>query len=127
MYEATVEVSFAAAHHLRNYEGKCARVHGHNFRVQVTCEGPRLDAVGMLVDFTVLKAITRGLLEELDHGNLNEIPPFDRINPTTEAVAEYLWRRVSEALRAADPEREIRVARVWVQETDANSAAYRPS
>ena len=125
MYEATVEVSFAAAHNLRNYEGKCARLHGHNFRVQVTAESEELDAVGMVIDFTILKGLVRELLEELDHSYLNEIPPFDKINPTTEAVARYLWERVSAGVRERTPGRRVRIARVWVQETDANSAAFR--
>lgn len=126
MYEATVEVSFAAAHNLRDYAGKCARLHGHNFRVQVTAESETLDDVGMVIDFTILKGLVRELLEELDHGYLNEIPPFDKINPTTEAVARYLWERVSAGVRERAPDRDVRIARVWVQETDANSAAYRP-
>lgn len=125
MFEATVEVSFAAAHNLREYEGKCARLHGHNFRVQLTAEARELDAAGMVMDFTEMKARLRALVEELDHGYLNEIPPFDRINPTTEAVAKFIFDRMA-AIFPPDPERGLRLARVWVQETDANSAAYRP-
>jgi 6-pyruvoyltetrahydropterin/6-carboxytetrahydropterin synthase len=125
MFEATVEVSFAAAHNLREYPGKCARLHGHNFRVQVTAQARLLDATGMVLDFTALKGHLRAILEELDHGYLNEIPPFDRINPTTEALAKYLYDRLTVVI-APDPDRGLRLSRVWVQETDANSASYIP-
>ena len=121
MFEVIVEASFAAAHSLRGYQGKCAQVHGHNFRVRVTAEGEQLDELGLLVDFTVLKGRLRQLVERLDHENLNEVPPFDVINPSTENIARYL----AVEMQAGMPE-GVRVSSVWVQETDANVAVYRP-
>ena len=81
MFEVSVEQSFAAGHALRNYKGACENVHGHNFKVQVTVEGPRLDPTGMLVDFLDVKASMQNVILALDHRFLNDIPPFDMLNP----------------------------------------------
>lgn len=121
MFEVIVEASFAAAHSLRGYQGKCSQVHGHNFRVRVTAEGEKLNELGLLVDFTVLKGRLRQLVERFDHENLNGIPPFDVLNPSTENIARYL----AVEMQVGMPE-GVRVSSVWVQETDANVAVYRP-
>src|SRR6202035_1682095 len=71
MFEISVDQTFAAAHALRNYKGKCENVHGHNFRVQVTIEGERLDDTGLLVDFIDVKNQMRAVIERLDHQFLN--------------------------------------------------------
>lgn len=126
MFEVTVEASFSAAHHLRGYAGKCANNHGHNFRVRATVEGERLDEVGMLIDFGVLKGWLREICERYDHASINEIEPFDRLNPTTENLARTVAEELNERLRAHPSGREVRVAQVWIQETDTNFAAYRP-
>lgn len=124
MYEVCVEQTFAAAHALRNYKGACENLHGHNFRVQVTIEGDRLDAAGMLVDFIDVKNLMRQVMAKLDHRNLNEVPPFDaEKNPSAENIAEYFYREMSAGMKAAVPVK-IREVRVW--ETDIQSAAYRP-
>jgi 6-pyruvoyltetrahydropterin/6-carboxytetrahydropterin synthase len=124
MYEVCVEQTFAAAHALRNYKGACENLHGHNFRVQVTIEGERLDAAGMLVDFIDVKNLMRQVMARLDHRNLNEVAPFDaERNPSAENIAEYFYREMSSGMNAAVPVK-IREVRVW--ETDIQSAAYRP-
>ncbi len=125
MFEATVEASFAAAHHLRNYPGKCANNHGHNFRVRVTVEGATLDPVGMLIDFGVLKRWLREICETMDHQSLNDLPPFMAVNPTTENVAAHIAAEMGARIKRAEGSR-VRVRQVWVQETDANVAVFRP-
>lgn len=126
MFEVTVEASFSAAHHLRGYAGKCANNHGHNFRIRVTVSGETLDEVGMLIDFGLLKRWLREICERYDHTSLNEIKPFDKINPTTENLARSIAEEVSGLLSGHAPERGLRVAEVWIQETDTNFAGYRP-
>src|SRR4029079_13876216 len=85
MYEVMIEEEFSAAHALRGYKGKCENLHGHNYKVQVYVRGAQLDHIGMLVDFTQLKAVTRDLIRSLDHQHLNELKPFDNeINPSAE-------------------------------------------
>ncbi|HLI35014.1 MAG TPA: 6-carboxytetrahydropterin synthase QueD [Terriglobia bacterium] len=122
MFEVSVEYSFAAGHALRNYKGKCENVHGHNYRVQVTVAGETLNAAGLLVDFADLKAGLRGLVDRLDHRFLNEIEPFDQINPSAENLAKYL----GDGLRDRLQDQGLRLQAVTVWETDTASATYRP-
>ncbi len=80
---------------MRGYEGSCERLHGHNWRVDVVVRAERLDALGMVVDFREVKAITSSLLEELDHHYLNELPAFEEANPTTENVARWVFEKLA--------------------------------
>jgi len=120
MFEVSVEQTFAAAHALRNYRGGCENVHGHNFRVQITVQGEQLDATGLLVDFLEVKGLIDGVIGRLDHQFLNEVAPFDDINPSAENIAKYFFDHISERLAGS------RIAEVRVWETDSSSAAYRP-
>ena len=122
LYEQTAELQFDAAHSLRGYDGKCARLHGHGYRVQVTIEGSELDDLGMLIDFRRVKATCREIVDELDHAHLNELPAFRQTNPTCENLARHLCERLSEVL---DDER-VRVACVTVWETPTSAVTYRP-
>ncbi len=126
MYEISVEEVFAAAHALRGYKGKCENLHGHNYKVRVTLEGERLDGIGLLVDFADVKKILHSVIERLDHRNLNEIPPFDRQNPSAENMARYFYEEVSRSLAALRPEIPVRVTCVRIWETDTATASYRP-
>ena len=124
MFEVTVEQTFAAGHALRNYKGKCENVHGHNFRVQVTIEGERLDETGLLVDFIDVKNQMRAVIERLDHQFLNEIAPFDVKNPSAENIAEYFYQEMMMGLAGTPVPVQIQEVKVW--ETDIQSATYRP-
>src|SRR5713226_6491345 len=81
MYQVSVEETFSAGHALRGYRGKCENVHGHNYRVRVTLEGPQLDAIGLLVDFTQLKQVIREIMGRLDHQFMNDLEPFKDVKP----------------------------------------------
>jgi 6-pyruvoyltetrahydropterin/6-carboxytetrahydropterin synthase len=120
MFEIFVEHTFAAAHALRNYHGKCENVHGHNYRVQVGIEGPQLDENGLLFDFSDLKKRLRGTSEYLDHQFINELKPFDEVNPTAENIAKFIYDEIQRELGAAS----LAYVRVW--ETDTSCAVYRP-
>src|ERR1041384_4610257 len=98
MFEVSVEQTFAAGHSLRNYRGKCENVHGHNYRVRVTVEGPQLDSIGLLVDFVEVKRLMGETIDYLDHQFINDLPPFDQINPSAENLAKYFYDRVSKGL-----------------------------
>src|SRR5260370_13010873 len=89
MFEVSVEYSFAAGHALRGYKGKCENVHGHNYKVRVTVAGHHLNPAGLLMDFAELRASIKRLGEVLDHRFLNEISPFDQVNPSAENIAKY--------------------------------------
>lgn len=123
MFEVAVEYSFSAGHALRNYKGKCENVHGHNYRVRVTVEGERLNGAGLLVDFSDLKAGIRSIVDDLDHRFLNDIEPFDRLNPSAENIAKHL----ADGLGARLAGQGVRLQSVTVWETDTSSATYRAS
>jgi len=123
MFEVTIEETFAAGHALRNYRGKCENVHGHNYRCQVTVEGADVDDNGLLVDFVELKKIVHSVLDRLDHQWLNDYPPFDKINPSAENIAKYIFDEVHAGLGVREGARLGQV-RLW--ETDTAYAVYRP-
>jgi 6-pyruvoyltetrahydropterin/6-carboxytetrahydropterin synthase len=123
MFEVSVEQTFAAGHALRNYKGKCENVHGHNYRVQITVQGDQLDSTGLLVDFLDVKGLIGGVVDYLDHQFINDLPPFDELNPSAENIAKYFYDRVSGGLKNEVP---VRVSEVKVWETDTSSAVYRP-
>jgi 6-pyruvoyltetrahydropterin/6-carboxytetrahydropterin synthase len=120
MFEICVEHTFAAGHALRNYHGKCENVHGHNYRVQVGVEGPELDETGLLLDFAELKRRLRATSEYLDHQFINDLKPFDEINPSAENIAKFFCEEIQRDLKTA----AIAYVRVW--ETDTSCATYRP-
>ena len=122
MFEVSVEQTFAAGHALRNYHGKCENVHGHNYRVRVTIQGPQLDDIGLLVDFVEVKKLMNRVIDRLDHQFINDLAPFDTINPSAENMAKYFYDEISAGL-GGNP---ARVGEVKIWETDTSSATYRP-
>jgi 6-pyruvoyltetrahydropterin/6-carboxytetrahydropterin synthase len=128
--EISTEVSFSAAHFIDGYQGDCARMHGHNWRIRVTlrAEAPRPGAAlpddprpaGLAYDFRKLRALLTEVAGRLDHTVLNELPFFAGKNPTAEAIAEWFYNEVA-GRTAAEP---VKVARVEVWESATSCAAY---
>ena len=117
----TSQLEFAAAHRLRGYEGNCARLHGHNWKVEVSVSGEHLNDVGMLMDFKEIKRRAKVILDELDHFYLNDITPFnDELNPTAENIAWFLFDLLSKDIN----DNRISVASVKVWENDRNCATF---
>ena len=123
MFEVSVEETFAAGHALRHYRGKCENPHGHNYRVQLTLTGPDLDSIGLLVDFVAVKKLMMTVVDRLDHQFLNDLAPFDVLNPSAENMAKYFYDEISSGLAQSTP---VKLEQVRVWETDTTSAAYRP-
>jgi 6-pyruvoyltetrahydropterin/6-carboxytetrahydropterin synthase len=123
MYEISVEESFAAAHNLRDYHGKCEDLHGHNYKVRVVLEGQELDSTGLLYDFVHLKQLIQGVIKSLDHRYLNELKPFDTLNPSAENIARHIYDETAKHLRKSP--HAARVSGVTVWETDTAAATYR--
>ena len=123
MYELSIEKTFAAAHFLRGFDGPCANLHGHNYRVVVLMRGETLNEMGMLADFSDLKNALMEIIAPLDHACLNEVPAFQTQNPTTEQIACF----IGEAMAARDFGAAVRVFCVQVWETPGQSASYYPS
>ena len=121
-YELFVTTEFSAAHNLRHYKGKCERLHGHNWRVDLRLAGSRLNKEGMLLDFVEVKRILDEVLAPFDHAYLNEVPPLDRLDPSSENMA----RIIAEGVAKRVP-RGIRVASVTCWESTRCAATYRKS
>ncbi len=124
MYEVSVEETFAAAHNLRNYKGKCEDLHGHNYKIRVVLAGKELDSTGLLYDFVQLKQAIRTVIASLDHKYLNELPPFDTLNPSAENLARHIYEQTSKQLPASPNGAGIASITVW--ETETTAATYRP-
>ena len=120
MYKLVVKSTFSAAHRLIEYPGACARIHGHNWTVNVVVSAPHVDENGMIVDLVGLKKHIDECVGQFDHRVINEVPPFDTINPTSEHIAKYLYDYVAERI-------SIHVESVEVAETDEYSVIYSPS
>lgn len=120
-YTLTTEVEFAAAHRLNGYDGNCARLHGHNWRVVIEVTGQTLDDIGMVVDFKTIRARAREIAKRLDHAYLNEVPPFDAINPTAEHIAAYFHQ----ALAADMHSDRYQVSAVTVWENARSAVTFR--
>jgi len=124
MFRVSVEETFSSGHALRGYKGKCENVHGHNYRVQVSIEGPQLDSIGLLVDFTHVKHALRGIIAEIDHQFLNDLEPFRAVNPSAENMAKYFYEQMSARLKEMPAGARLTEAVIW--ETDTACAVYRP-
>ena len=121
MFELTVAAYMDSAHFLRDYHGKCAGVHGHSWKVEATVSGERLNGQGLLIDFNDLKKIVQKAIGIFDHKLINDLEPFDKINPTSENLARYLFGEIKDNLALY---REIKLARVLVSESRDTSAVY---
>ena len=113
-YKVSVIKSFAGAHFLRQYKGKCENLHGHNWKIRAAFSGTKLAADGMLIDFTEVKAKLDEILARLDHKLLNEIMPFDKTNPTAENIAVLIFNE----LKGAETQ-NAKVQEVQVWESDS--------
>jgi len=125
MHVLTVKAEFAAAHAIV-MNGQREPVHGHNWRVTASVEGPELDADGLLADFHLIERSLGEICGRLHNANLNETPPFDRINPTAERVAMHVAERLGEVVAAHCPI-GVRVRSVGVTEAPGCEAIYEPS
>lgn len=119
-YRLTVSTEFAAAHSLRDYPGDCSRLHGHNWKVEVDVDATALNEHGMGIDFKAIKQAARALAAELDHRNLNDLAPFDQINPTAENIAAWFYRGLAATLNSNN----VRVTGVTLWETGTARVRY---
>lgn len=132
MFEVRVEANFSAAHFLRDYNGKCESMHGHNYTVRAHVKGSTLGSGGMLIDFGKLKAALRAVCAELDHTNLNDHAVFLQ-NPSAERIAKYIYDALIDKMRHtgidlsyANGKVTAFLAAVDVFETDTSRARYSP-
>lgn len=107
---------------MRGYRGKCENPHGHNYRVCVKLTGPKLNEIGLLMDFKDLKRLIRLEVEALDHQYLNDLEAFREVNPSAENLAKHFYERVAAGLRGGTD--GVAIQSVTVYETDTTAAVY---
>ena len=122
IFKLKISTHFSSSHQLRNYNGKCENLHGHNFVVEVVVKGSELDKdVEYLIDFKILKKMLNEIIEPLDHVHLNNVPPFDKINPSSENLSKYIYKEMEKKL---EPYRNVEVEQVGVAENIGSWAFY---
>ena len=119
MYRLSIETKISAAHQLGDYDGPCARVHGHNWKIKVEVVADKLNEIGIAIDFSDLKNITWNVIGRFDHNNFNDLAPFDKLNPTAENIAKYFYDEISTQLPQGIA---LTVIEIW--ETDKYRVAY---
>ena len=131
MFEVRVTADFAAAHFLKDYNGKCENLHGHNYKVYAHVKGPKLNEGGMLLDFTKQKGALREVCKQLDHTNLNDFEVFEQ-NPSAERIAMYIYNGIISLLKKEGIDLSYSAGKtepalycVDVFETETSRARYR--
>ena len=121
MFVVTVQAHYDSAHFLRNYKGKCERLHGHRYVVELALARAELNEAGIAFDFVDVKKNLRAVAERLDHENLNDLPPFTELEPSAENQARYFYEEMKRLLPGEMAE-AILYVRVW--ETPTQWAQY---
>jgi 6-pyruvoyltetrahydropterin/6-carboxytetrahydropterin synthase len=119
MYTLSVEKVISTAHQLRKYDGPCARVHGHNWRVKLEVQAKDVDEIGITIDFTELDKKLWEVIGPFDHQLINSVPPFDKINPTAENLVKYIYRQLKINLSE-----KVSLLRISIWETDEYMVSY---
>jgi 6-pyruvoyltetrahydropterin/6-carboxytetrahydropterin synthase len=119
-YTLKIVTDFASAHTLRDYPGACARMHGHNWKVEVEVVTTVLDDIGIGLDFKHIKRAANEVADTLDHRYLNEIPPFDQHNPTAENIAAHFYQELSQKLNQP----QVKVSAITLWETERACVRY---
>jgi len=120
LYELKIVTHMAAAHQLRDYEGGCEKLHGHNWKIEVHVTGSELGQNGLLIDFKRVKEATARHLKELDHTFLNDLQPFKSVNPSSENIARHLYQSLSRDLNDGN----VKVSRITAWESETACATY---
>jgi len=121
-YELMIETHFSASHLLRGYQGDCARLHGHNWKVELYVECKNLGELGIAIDYKILKQELKDAVSGWDHYHLNDIPPFDTINPSSENVARVMFEEMAHRLN----DENTRISRIVIGETCSTRVTYWP-
>jgi 6-pyruvoyltetrahydropterin/6-carboxytetrahydropterin synthase len=120
MFRLQVKSHFDSAHFIRDYKGKCSRMHGHRWDIEVCLQGKGLDAGNMLIDFSIVKKMVKEYIEErLDHYVLNE--QLGEPNLTAEFIAKWIFDELEGSFKGA-----VRLIRVCVWENPDCCVKYSP-
>ena len=119
MYRLTSQTTLSAAHYLREYQGTCQRIHGHNWKIEITIESDQVDKLGMVMDFKDIKELTWQVVGRFDHQVFNDLAPFDKLNPTAENISKHFYKEIDKLLPDG-----IRLSCVKLWETDKYCIEY---
>jgi len=120
MFELAIESHFDSAHLLRGYDGPCKDLHGHTWKVEVVVQKDKLNDIGLVIDFKDIRSKLNGFIKHIDHVNLNDIPYFKQVNPSTENLAKYIYDGFSKEVQP------LKIKHVTVWESDTASVTYFP-
>ena|ERR1700741_2054054 len=122
MFLLNVKAHYDAAHYLRNYRGKCEKLHGHRYVVEAGLAFEDVGEGGMAYDFGEAKAHLRAIAAHFDHENINEVEPFTTLEPSAENQARWIFEQMRE--RLGEHAEHLAYVRVW--ETPDQYAQYSP-
>lgn len=121
MYEVMVRSHFSAAHQLRNFQGICENLHGHNWKIEVIVESQCLDSMGVVIDFQMVEDKTKEILDIFDHQVLNHIPYFQDVNPSAENISRYCFEELKRKLAQNS---KVQIKKITIWETDEYGASF---
>lgn len=121
-FTVRVEARFEAAHFLREYRGISEPLHGHSYKVEaeLIARGGGVDVDAIAVDFVSARRKLEVLAKKLDYGCINDVPPFDKVNPSAENIAEWFQQELSVAV--SDESAIVTAVTIW--EGPVNSVRY---
>jgi len=122
VYQISVEQHFDAAHFLRGYKGKCEAMHGHRYKVVLKVEASEVNDIGLAYDFVELKKHLSEVVDRFDHTCLNDVPPFDKLNPSAENIAATVYKEIKSRLAGAP----VTISNVEVWESPQTGVTYTP-
>ncbi|MGB3975820.1 MAG: 6-carboxytetrahydropterin synthase [bacterium] len=124
MFEITVEKEFAAAHRLVEYDGNCEKLHGHNWRVELTLKTKILNSLGLAIDFREARQMLQQALKPFDHTCLNDMEIFQDQNPSCELIAQNIFSAINQLIVDDPTKAHVSVSRVKVWESTGSSVTY---
>jgi 6-pyruvoyltetrahydropterin/6-carboxytetrahydropterin synthase len=125
MYVVSVKAHYDSAHYLRKYKGKCEKLHGHHYVVEVALATEELNESGLAFDFVDVKRHLRELADWLDHENINELPPFTEIESSAENQARFFYDELKSRIPAPMAD-ALLYTRVWETPTQWAQYSERP-
>ncbi len=122
MYTLSVDKVISTAHQLRDYDGSCARIHGHNWKIRLEIQSKEIDDRGIAIDFTELDKKLLEVIGPFDHQLINSVPPFDKINPTAENLVRFVFNQLKDKFTG-----HLTLKKVSIWETEAYMVSYEES
>ena len=112
-YTIGISDHFDSAHFLKNYPGACSNLHGHTWKVDILISCEELDKIGMSIDFKILKKMLKNILNKYDHHLINDIEPFNNINPTAENLSREIYIQLKSQIKKEYTNTKLESVTIW--------------